>query len=360
VVSRTRARELPHLGVDAVEARGLGLAAQRDVGDEVGDRELRLQAVCDVVIHRRPAGDRMHGHVDRRRAAEIGARRRLDRAVAHQAAWPRLDPVLVDRAPVVAVDAWPERGGESVWRVHDVGADRCARARQPRRVHAGSGGHPDLQRLAFRPERRAQAAGLQQRQAHGRVGALLVKAEQRRGRDRCPGGAANRGRVPAALVEPVRARQAPHRLEAGGVAVEGIADAALPVGGDGDGGRRGRRAQVRHARQIRVVEVEHMAGGTQPGDCLEQPASGRTRHACGALRTAAVRAREPVEQRGRVRAHRSAARHTHAISMPCSAGSAGTVWPRPNVFALAESESRQDCRRRPSSGNGSLHFGSSS
>ena len=74
---------------------------------------------------------------------------------------------------------------------------------------------------------------------------------------------------------------------------------------------------MRDARQVGVVEVEHVAGGPSRGDGLQQAVARGPRGARRPLLAPAVRAREPVEKGGGV-AHRSTARQTQAISAPCS------------------------------------------
>ena len=209
-----------------------------------------------------------------------------------------------------------------------------AAGRDPRRLHAGRGRHPDLQRLPVRAERRAQPARLEQRQPLGRARALVVEPEQPRGDVRGRRGAAHRGRVPAAVVQPVRAAEATHRLEAGRVRRQRVADAAVERGRHRDRRRRGGRAQVRDAGQVGVVEVEHVPGGAQPRDALEQAVAGRARGLRRPLLAAAVRARQPVEQRRPVSGHRTATRHTHAISTPCSGSRATQQRPRDRAEAL--------------------------
>ena len=101
-------------------------------------------------------------------------------------------------APAVALGRGPNAAAKPASPPMTSAVIVAPAGRDPRRVHAGRRRHPDLQRLAVRPERGAQPAGLEQRQALGGAGALLVEPEQPRGGVRRPCGAAHGGRVPAA------------------------------------------------------------------------------------------------------------------------------------------------------------------
>ena len=185
---------------------GLRLAVEHDEGDEVGDGELGLQAVGDVVVGRgtraRPGGRRPRSAPPRRPAARARSDAASHGAVAHQAARPRLDPVLLDRGRAVRLARRCRRPPRSPpERADHVGRDRRAGGRDAGRVHAGRRRQADLERLAVGPERGAQPAGLQQRQALGGAGALVVEPEQPRRRVRRARRAADRGRMPAAVVE---------------------------------------------------------------------------------------------------------------------------------------------------------------
>jgi hypothetical protein len=135
--------------------------------------------------------------------------------------------VLVDRRGAVRLARRAEGRCESREMADHVRRDGHAGGGDAGRVDAGRRRQPDLERLAVGPERRAQAAGLQQRQPLRGVGALLVELEQAGRRVRRARRAADRGGVPAARVEVVRGAQAAHRLEARRVGVDGVADAAV-------------------------------------------------------------------------------------------------------------------------------------
>ena len=183
-----------------------------------------------------------------------------------------------------------------------VDGDLGAALRGQRRVDPGGRGHPDLHRLPVGAERGAHPARLEQGEALRRDQGRGVEPEQASRRGGRPGGAAHRGRVPAAVVERRVAgpAQGAHRLEPGGVGGEDIAHARAPRGPHGDRRRRGGRAEVREARQVGVVEVEHVAGRPQPRDALEQAVARRPRRAGGALLAPGGRAGHPVDQGGAV------------------------------------------------------------
>ena len=322
---RTRSRASARAsGSTRVEARRLRLAVQHDVRDEVRDRELRLQAVGDVVVG---GGRRATGctdHLDRGpRAGERLARlgRRLDRAVAHQAARPRLDPVLARsprgrRASLRRAEGRREarrmRPSTSAVITRRAAAIRAACTPAAAAIPTCSD-LPSDPKAARSPPACSSASRSAAPARSSSSPSSRAAAWRRRPRRRTPRSGASRPRRAGAT----RLSRA-HRLEAGRVGVERVADAAVERRGDRDRRRRGRRAQVRDARQVGVVEVEHVAGGAQPRDALEQPVAGRPGGLRRPLLAAAVRAREPVEQRRPVGAHRTATRHTQAISAPCS------------------------------------------
>ena len=74
-----------------------------------------------------------------------------------------------------------------------------------------------------------------------------------------------------------RPRERAHRLEAGGVRRERRAGVGAELGGEDERRGRRRRAEVREAGGVRVVEVQDVPRGTGRRDALEQPVAGRAR-----------------------------------------------------------------------------------
>ena len=190
--------QLPGGVVDRVEGVDARAAVQQRVGGRVGDRELGLQRRLDVVVAGGLARHRVGEHDERAVGHAVDTLRALDRAVGLEAAGPRLDPVALDRpravaglGPLAAVGVAPG-GGDALER------HRRARGRELCGGDAGRRREPDLQRLAVGAERGAQAARAQGGERRGGVGGCV---EQRGGRDRRADAAADRGRVPAAVVE---------------------------------------------------------------------------------------------------------------------------------------------------------------
>ena len=146
---------------------------------------------------------------------------------------------------------------------------------------------------------RTRRAGRSRAAAASARGGVRGRVEQRGGRDRRADPAADGGRVPAAVVERrmARAGERAHRLEPARVGGEHVADGRAGRGADRDRRGRDRRAEVGDARQVGVVEVEHVPGGAERDDPLEQAVAGRRRRARRRLGAPAHRARHPVEQR---------------------------------------------------------------
>jgi hypothetical protein len=91
---------------------------------------------------------------------------------------------------------------------------------------------------------------------------------------------------------------------------ERLAGGRAALGAEQHRHRRDRRREVREPWQVRVVVVEHVAGGAGGGDPLAEPVPERARRAGGPLLAPAGGARQPVEQRGAV----AGRRRRHAVS----------------------------------------------
>ena len=181
---------------------------------------------------------------------------------------------------------------------HRLRVDLGSRGREPRRGDAARGRQPDLKALAGRPEGRAHARRPQQRQPARRCLGGAVEPEQSRCRHRGAEAAAYRRRMPAAVIEGrVRGpRHRAHRLEPGGVGLQRLPHAGVPLGAEDQRRRRRRRAEVCDARQVCVVEVEHVPRRPRGGDPLEQALAGACGGERGRLLGASGRAGEPVEE----------------------------------------------------------------
>src|SRR5215211_8431527 len=149
-----------------------------------------------------------------------------------EAAGPGLDPVLGDGARLAAVqlrlpgaEGRTEAGGDALERDPSPGRG------DPRALYAGRGRHADLERLAVGAEGGAQAAGAEESECGGALLLLRLEGEEGgRGHGRADR-SAHRGRVPAALVQSGvgGVGQGAHRLEAGAVRGEHVADATAKI-----------------------------------------------------------------------------------------------------------------------------------
>ena len=140
---------------------------QRERG-QVGDRELGLKGVGDVVLRSGLARDRVDpdGDPPGRRTRGAKLERRLDCAVGREAARIGLDPVQTHRRLAFRNGPASAEGLLVAGRAARDGVERCgcARGGQARRLDPGGGGAADLDRLAVRAERGPQPARVEDRE----------------------------------------------------------------------------------------------------------------------------------------------------------------------------------------------------
>ena len=318
---------------------------QQRVRGDVGDRELRLQAVGGVVARRAAAratgvdGDDTLGRRGRRSAQ---LERRLDRAVGGKAARIRLDPVLVHRrraarsAGQVPPNTSREAGGAARDR---LARHACARRGEARRVQARGGRHPHLQRLAVAI--RTPRAGPP---ARSRASATASSArDSARPSRRAAATAAPAVPHTAVGCQPplvqggvAGAGQRRRRLEAGRVGVEHRADVASQLRAQQQRDGRHGRARVHEARASRCRRSRARGRRSRPPS---RARGGRRPRRARRLRGGLARSRQPHRRASRAARRGSRSGDLHARD---SRSGSQAIGRRPGE--------RRGCRRACSTG----------
>ena len=202
-------------GSTAAKALEVRRAVQERVGREVGDRELRLQAVADAVERRGLARERMDGDGDL--PAGAPARRAAARASAASIARVRLQAAGIGLDPVLARS---RRRAPRAWRRASPPPSATPKASRSRRAPGDRAGvdaapaaasraawtpaaaaSPTCSALPSEPNAARSPPARSSASAERGARALAVEAEQPGRGDRRAGAAADGGRMPAAVVE---------------------------------------------------------------------------------------------------------------------------------------------------------------